>query len=424
MGEIPIYIFAFVALYAQVYLIIVIFEKWDTIFADVSKRKLSHYPNVVIAVPCWNESKTLRKTIESLLNLDYPKDKLKIWVVDDGSKDNTWEEVQKAKAELDTYNQLTIKTKENGGKHTVLNFVLEHNPNCDIFGCLDADSYVFPDTLHNMLLPFEEKKVMAVTPMLIVRKPKNILQAIQSVEYNFGLFLKRVFAAINGIHVTPGPFSLMRREVFAKIGNYSPAHQTEDMEIAFRMHKNHMRIESALGAYVETSTPDTVYKLYRQRLRWSQGFMGNSIDYKEMFLNPKYGSIAMITIPLGWFGIMMVVYLAFYWITQLFTSLSKILSNWQALGLDMFTFTFSWSTLLNNIYLETGPLNLIVLPLVISGFIFILTGHSMSKLESRRFRYIIYYLLLWWMLVPFWFTRALYNTLTNTTVAWRHGNEQ
>jgi uncharacterized membrane protein YfcA len=90
----------------------------------------------------------------------------------------------------------------------------------------------------------------------------------------------------------------------------------------------------------------------------------------------------------------------------------------------MFTFSFSWTTLLSNIYLETGPLNLIVLPLVISGFIFILTGHSMSKLESRRFRYIIYYMLLWWILVPFWFTRALYNTLTNTTVAWRHGNEQ
>ena len=52
--------------------------------------KLSKYPAVTIVVPCWNEEKTVYKTIRSLLNLNYPKDKIQLFLVDDGSTDGTW----------------------------------------------------------------------------------------------------------------------------------------------------------------------------------------------------------------------------------------------------------------------------------------------------------------------------------------------
>ena len=420
MEQIPIYVFAFIGLYVQVYLIMVIFENWETIFTSVKDKKLKNFPNVVIAVPCWNESKTVGKTIESLLDLDYPKDKLKIWIVDDGSSDNTWEIIQEHKKNLDIFNQLEIRTKENGGKHTVLNFVLENNKNCDIFGCLDADSFVFPDTLHNMLLPFEDnQEVMAVTPMMVVRKPNNILQAMQTVEYNFGLFLKRVFSAINGIHVTPGPFSLFRRIVFEKIGDYKPAHQTEDMEITFRMQKNFMKIVSAVDAYVETATPDTVYKLYRQRLRWTYGFLQNSMDYKEMLFQPKYGTVAMVTIPLGWIGIFMVIYLFCYSVFRLFNWLYNVVINFQTLGYGYLTFSFDWQTFLSNIYFQTGPLNILIIPLLISGLTFLLIGHSMSLKNNRSLKYILYYIFLWEFLVPLWFMKAVFNTITKRVDSWR-----
>jgi biofilm PGA synthesis N-glycosyltransferase PgaC len=271
MEQIPLYIFIFIALYAQVFLMLVLFDEWETIFSTVKEKKLKYFPSVVIAVPCWNESQTVEKTIKSLLEMDYPKEKLSIWAVDDGSADNTFEILKICKEKYDKFDQLKVERKENGGKHTVLNYVLE-NTTSEIFGCLDADSYVFPDTLKNMLLSFEDEKVMAATPMMIVRKPANLLQAIQSVEYNFGLLLKRLFGAIGGIHVTPGPFSLFRSKVFEEIGGYKPAHNTEDMEITFRMQKHQMKIVSAIDAYVETSTPPTLYKLYKQRLRWTQGF--------------------------------------------------------------------------------------------------------------------------------------------------------
>lgn len=420
MEQIPLYFFIFIALYAQVFLLLVLFDEWETIFYSTKEKDLGFFPDVVIAVPCWNESKTVEKTILSLINTDYPKDKLKIWAVDDGSKDNTFEILKKCKEEFDKHDQLIVKRKENGGKHTVLNYVLE-NSKSEIFGCLDADSYVFPDTLKKMLLNFENKEVMAATPMMIVRKPTNLIQAIQSVEYNFGLLLKRIFGAINGIHVTPGPFSLFRTEVFTKIGGYKPAHNTEDMEITFRMQKNHMKIVSAVDAYVETSTPNTIYKLYRQRLRWTQGFMQNSIDYSDMLFKPKYGTIALFTIPLGWIGIGMVIYMFFFYLYHLFTNIYKFYQQFESVGIDInnISITNFIQNYINQIYYGTNALVLIAIPLLISSLAFMIIGHNMSRPESRKYRYILYFIFFWEFLLPFWLIRALWNTLTNRAGEWR-----
>ena len=61
-----------------------------------------------MAVPCWNEQNTVEKTLNSLLELDYPKDKLTIIAVDDGSTDNTWEALKK----FEKYPNIKILKKE------------------------------------------------------------------------------------------------------------------------------------------------------------------------------------------------------------------------------------------------------------------------------------------------------------------------
>lgn len=399
---------------------LVLFDEWETIFSTVKEKKLKYFPSVVIAVPCWNESQTVEKTIKSLLEMDYPKEKLSIWAVDDGSADNTFEILKICKEKYDKFDQLKVERKENGGKHTVLNYVLE-NTTSEIFGCLDADSYVFPDTLKNMLLSFEDEKVMAATPMMIVRKPANLLQAIQSVEYNFGLLLKRLFGAIGGIHVTPGPFSLFRSKVFEEIGGYKPAHNTEDMEITFRMQKHQMKIVSAIDAYVETSTPPTLYKLYKQRLRWTQGFLQNSIDYRDILFKPKYGTVALFTIPLGWVGIFMVLYMFFFYVYHLIINLYEWAIHLQAVNFIITTPDLShfFQNMITEIYFSTNAMVLISIPLIISSFAFMLIGHSMSRPESRKIIYIFYFILLWAFIIPFWMLRAAWNTATNRSTSWR-----
>jgi cellulose synthase/poly-beta-1,6-N-acetylglucosamine synthase-like glycosyltransferase len=79
---------------------------------------------------------------------------------------------------------------------------------------------------------------MAVAPTILIKDPKTMLQKAQSVEYDYAIYIKKMLGMLNAIHVTPGPFSIFRKKVFDEIGPYKHAHNTEDQEIALRMHQN------------------------------------------------------------------------------------------------------------------------------------------------------------------------------------------
>ena len=246
------YVLAFLAVYVQVFLLVTFFEHRKEIFIRGEDITLLNYPTVTIIVPCYNEEKTVSLTVESLLSLNYPYDKLRIIVVDDGSRDNTWNVLQKYASN----ERISLFKKENGGKHTALNLGLEHTTS-EFVGCLDSDSSVHPEALKRIITFFKDTKTMAVAPSIVVRDPKNIIQYAQRAEYDMAHYTKKMLAFLQGIHVTPGPFSIFRKKVFDEIGNYRKSHHTEDQEIALRMHKNGLKIDHCPDAYVYTSSPNT-----------------------------------------------------------------------------------------------------------------------------------------------------------------------
>src|ERR1035437_938275 len=123
-----IYVFTFLSVYVQVFFLVTFLEKKKNILIRNSPIELEEYPGVTIIVPCYNESKTIIATIDSLLNLDYPKDKLHLIVIDDGSKDDTWQIIQDLAKSISIqgrHENIKVFHKENGGKYTALNFGLE-----------------------------------------------------------------------------------------------------------------------------------------------------------------------------------------------------------------------------------------------------------------------------------------------------------
>ena len=282
------YIFAFLSVYIQVFLLYTFLERRKDIVVrkDDEKLVLPSYPTVTIVVPCYNEENTISRTVESLLSLEYPKDKLKIILVDDGSKDGTWELIKT----FSINPQIEIYKKENGGKHTAMNLALEKTDSMFVGG-LDADSFVHPQALVRIIQMFDDEEIMAVSPSIIVHEPKNIIQKAQKAEYDMSVYNKKMFGFLGAIHVTPGPFSIFRKKVFDDLGPYRKAHNTEDQEIALRMQEAGYRIDHCPDAYVHTVSPHTVAKLYRQRLRWIYGFIKNAFDYRRLIFRKKYGPV-------------------------------------------------------------------------------------------------------------------------------------
>ncbi len=126
---------------------------------------------------------------------------------------------------------------------------------------------------------------MAVAPSVTVHNPGNFLQNAQEAEHYMGVYTKKMLGFLGAINVTPGPFTIFKKRVFDELGPYQHGHNTEDMEIAYRMQKNDYKIEHCNDAYVYTNMPSSVRKLYRQRQRWIYGFINNTWDYKNNLYN-------------------------------------------------------------------------------------------------------------------------------------------
>lgn len=409
IGEIGVYASLFLALYFEVFLLISFFEKRP---AHKTKTPPWRYPTVAVLVPCYNEESTIAETLESLLALEYPKEKLEIIVIDDGSKDGTGKIAQGCAA---AHPQIKYFYKENGGKYTALNLGIERTE-AELIGCLDADSFVERGALAETVKRFEESPdIMAVVPAMKVHRPRRLLELMQSVEYTFGIFYKKMFDNLSAISVLPGPFSLYRREVFQKIGPFRHAHNTEDMEIAFRMHANGLKIVNAHTAHVYTTVPRTVRALIRQRTRWSQGFLQNSRDYAYMYFNRKYGNFGLLILPFGLAAFLAGLYTALYALYNILEFVvRRALDYWQtgvplqapaALQLDWF-------------YLNTNMMLFVIAAVLSMTVVAILLGSRLAdvRLSAKSFAA---YFALFGFIAPLWLAKAAWGALLAKESIWR-----
>ncbi len=412
IGDIILYGTLFTSLFFEVFLLINFFEIREEVKLEKALvlPEVSSYPAVTIIVPCFNEERTILSTLNSLLNLDYPADKLSIIIVDDGSTDST----QQVLVNYNTHSQIRVFSKQNGGKYTALNFALTKIES-EFVGCLDADSFVDKLALKKIIPKFNDEKVMAVTPSIHVFEPKTVLQRVQRIEYNWGILFRRVLASINGLYVTPGPFSIFRTQMLKDIGGYRHAHQTEDMELALRMHRNGLKISISQEAHIFTIAPAQLKGLYKQRVRWTYGFLKNAIDYKDMYFNKKYGTLGLFVLPLATLSIFTTIFATGNLIKTTFTKGVESFVKYQAVG-------FSWGVpkLTFNFYsLDTSVTWILTLTVVSLTLVLIYISLYIANGKARFSRDIIYYLVLYVLIVPLWVIRASFNTLFSRKVTWR-----
>jgi cellulose synthase/poly-beta-1,6-N-acetylglucosamine synthase-like glycosyltransferase len=366
-----------------------------------------------IIVPCWNEQDTIDGTVQSLLALDYPKDKLQIVLVNDGSTDKTREV-------MDTYignPQITVLHKENGGKHTAINAGIEIAHDAEFIGCLDADSFVAPDALREIVPCFIDPEVAAATPAMSVFNARSLLERMQNAEYIFGIALRHVLSSVNGIYVTPGPFSFYRMSVLRELGGFRHAHQAEDMEMALRIQRAGYQIENAPRARVYTKVPRTIPKLIKQRTRWTTGFLRNvTNEYSDLVGNPKYGVLGLMVLPLGFVAVVGGVLLFFLMIALTIQGLMHTYLVTKDIPL---AYTLTPHLSLDGFFLSISFITLLSFITAVISVTFIIIGKRVSQTPGELTIGILAYAFVTGLIAPFWLMRSLSDLLTNKKRAWR-----
>ena len=346
--EILLYPFIFLSIYFQVFMLYNFLSNKNRMSKE-EKFIRDHFPTVTFLLPGWNEGLNISTTIRSIQDLNYPKDKIEIFYLDNNSTDNTKDVVNvfmnggmltgsDTYVVADSRIKYFLETKQ--GKHNAMNTGLKH-VTTDLVACLDVDSTLHVDALGIAAQYFKDEKIMALASCMQLRDVKTFWQRAQVVEYMLSIFWRKAYSSIDAIQVMPGPFSVFRKAVFDNLGDYRGAHNSEDFEMTLRLHKNHYKIANAHKAYVYTVGPDTLRGLMKQRVRWMRGFLENGWDYREMFFKKEYGHFGMFTLPVAAIFIFYVLYAVTFTIIKTAQLLVIKIENYLALGLHLPSFNIS-----------------------------------------------------------------------------------
>ncbi len=349
--EVIMWCIYFISLYFTVFWFLVFIE-YD---AKDRKRRLRGFPLVSIVIPAYNEEKSILKTLESVFGLDYPKRRVDIIVVNDGSTDATASIVQ---AVQKTHTNVRLITQKNQGKGVALNRGLELAKG-EYYVCLDADSFVEPDALKTLLPEFDSEAKGAT----------NLLQKIQFTEYLVNIFYKKLMAKLDCVHVSPGPFSVYRTAVLREVGGFDTDNLTEDLEMTLRLQEYNYRIKQNMNTVVWTLTPKKLDAYIRQRRRWFKGGFSNAIAYRKMLFNRRWGDFGLIQLPVlivsAFIASALLLATAYYSLKPYMKYLWKM----QYVGFDFWTFIKDITPNINILDFNYATLILALLLFTISMFI-------------------------------------------------------
>ncbi|MBT7238136.1 glycosyltransferase family 2 protein [Candidatus Woesearchaeota archaeon] len=289
-----------------------------------NKKDLNYYPKptkfpfVSLITPAYNEEKSVAETINALLKLDYPKDKLEIIVVNDGSTDKTKEIVMEF---VKKYDRVKLLNKKNSGKADSLNQAIERAKG-ELITVVDADSYPTPQTLKRMIGFFEEdEKVAAVTSKVWVKNNTNkFIERFQDVDYAVIAWSRKILDFIGCVYVTNGPFSVYRKDKVLEVGGFDVTNITEDIELTWNLLSHGYKTKMSYAAKVYTLVPDNLEVWRKQRVRWNLGGLQTLNKYRNYFLRGEnlfgyfvmsYVSVSFILSFLGLFLLSRYFYLRF-----------------------------------------------------------------------------------------------------------------
>jgi cellulose synthase/poly-beta-1,6-N-acetylglucosamine synthase-like glycosyltransferase len=406
-----LYIILFVSLYVQVFFLFSFLKNKKELFTKEANTDADLLPSVSFLIPCWNEGITIKRTVDSIFQLQYPIDKLNIVIIDDGSSDNTWKVMQSFKNNP----RVKILQKKNSGKYSALNLGLEHC-STELFASVDADTILDNQALVEIVKYFKNPEIVAVGGSVLIDSPSSFAQKAQSVEYQMNSYVKKMLGFTGGVLVVPGAFSVFRTDIVKQIGGYREGNNLEDLELTFRIQTKNMKVDHCHTAFAFTKGPATLGAFFKQRLRWSRGFLGNVMEYKHTIFNKNFGNFGVFSVPMG---------IANYFFV-------------------FFVFFWSWIYLVKYIWLKMVEINLIgfessqifnflkfdffffdsraiafLIPVLYLFLVFsIFTGMRLAK-SKTSLPSILSFGVIYSLLPPFWIMKSIYYTVTSKMPSWR-----
>ena len=280
-------------------------------FRRRARGTLEREPNVAVVVPAWNEAAVIGRTVDTLLALDYPEARLRVYVVDDASTDAT-PEVVRAKAAEHPGRVFHLRRARGGeGKAHTLNHGLRRVREEGWYEAvliIDADVIFTAGSLRRMVRHLADPEVGAVTAYIKEgSRPANIVNRFVAFEYiGAQAGARRAQNVLGAQACLAGGAQLLRRESLEAIGGeIDTTSLAEDTFTTFNVQLAGRRVVFEPHAIVWAEEPRDIAGLWRQRLRWGRGNVQVSLRYRDTWLRRSRGKLGGGSFALIWFSVLL-----------------------------------------------------------------------------------------------------------------------
>lgn len=252
-------------------------------------------PTVTVIIPAYNEGMDVAKSIDSIARSNYPRHKLQIIAIDDGSKDDTWHHMESA-ARRHADIVCAIKMDKNGGKRQGLRvgFALAHG---DVLVTMDSDSVVERDALRSLVSPIAaDPRIGAVAGNVKVQnRDAGILPRMMRASFVLAFDFTRAYQSrIRSVLCTPGAFSAYRRSAVEAVLNDwnnqtwagKPSTIAEDRALSNLILREGHEIVFQSDAVVWTNVPTTYKQMAKMYQRWERGNLRENYTYGTFCAKP------------------------------------------------------------------------------------------------------------------------------------------
>ena len=246
-------------------------------------------------IAAYNEEKVIERTVRSILDNGY--DDLEIIIVDDGSKDATYEVLQRA---FGDHPLIRLLTQPNAGKSAALNHAISQARH-EVLVAVDADTLFARGTIAKLSRHFADPRIGAVSGNAKVGNKHRWITRFQSIEYIYGFNLdRRALDLLNAITVVPGAVGAWRKTLVLELGGFGHDTLTEDADLTLNIRRRGYTIRYEQDAVAYTEAPEDVRGLARQRFRWGFGTLQAAWKHRDALFIPKYGSLGFVALPSIW----------------------------------------------------------------------------------------------------------------------------
>jgi hyaluronan synthase len=247
-------------------------------------------PRLTVIIPAYNEGAMVAKSIDSVAAARYPAGRLEVFVVDDGSTDDTWEHIQRAAARHPGV-VTTLRFTENRGKRAGLAAGFERARG-EIVVTIDSDSVIEEGALLAMVGAFRDPKVGAVAgKVLVYNRREGIIPQMLHVRFILAFdLLRAVQSTYRTVYCVPGALAGYRTSVVREVlgawinQTFLGVRCTYGEDRALTNYILSAGYDSLYQrtAVVHTIVPTTYARLCKMLLRWDRSYVREEIRFARL----------------------------------------------------------------------------------------------------------------------------------------------